>query len=628
MISYPNDIKRLAVIPIIFNLISCSESSSLSNLKMEVNADNLKPKPEIDEGYDSDSSTFLVNRCLTGKIYFGGEPKSEQSYEQEMSMNSILDKINGKISASAKYGLMKASMNAEYAASLSSSDYAFTLNYWYVGNHLSKMVGEPLVLTDKGKLLIEPTSNGDLRAAMNWRYTCGDEFVKQVDYGSSLFVSIRFVFQNKEDAKNFKMNAKFNWGTGNADGSFERVSKEVIKRSKVVIKAFQLGGQEEKISHLLSDSVVDCSLENKQACKETLDKIFEYVRTDFPSQFGQISEDNENGWARRSYITYPYKRIAVVSEGKLVSLEPSPLSRQTLEAIESANKNLTDKYVTESKHKQRAQEIKDEFQYTIDQIRISEVNDILSKSSRNLNKIISAASTCWTNPDECQYVSNPVLETYDASKLDIQPPPSPPPPQLPAVRLEAPSQDILGQYRFSFLDVNNVAWAWANRNASDYCRGQFGYTGGFFTGYQKEVNKVVVCFQSDTWSGDYTTYQTLQTIGAATSSLDAMDWLSGARYASTACKGKGFHTGVFSGEYNNEMFSIKCLNSAHAFYYSLTPASWKNLGTNEIPSCNLGVDSWAKAARAINLFCWSSGYLGGFFDGNFYNCNFGAYCIK
>jgi hypothetical protein len=234
----------------------------------------------------------------------------------------------------------------------------------------------------------------------NIKAQCGDNFVNGVDLGAELFVTLKFEFANKDVKTDFDANIKLDFVSlfeveGAAKVAFDKYKDNV----SVKLLATQIGGKPSQLTSILgkpeggSLHLIECSLQNRQACEQSLEAILRYARDNFSKQIDNLSYDptKPDGAAFLKYNVESY-----YSAG-LTALYPNPAEVVKLEVAEARDR-LLGVYLRQSRDRARAEAVLG-MRLSDDELRV--VTRIRDDLSYNVMQLVNAAQVCYEKPGNC-----------------------------------------------------------------------------------------------------------------------------------------------------------------------------------------------------------------------------------
>lgn len=293
-------------------LASCKTSGRNPNSDLRSEISGLSDKVPGNMGYGFESETQgLKSQCISGYPQWAGAFESKFNYGQDLDLNTLQNLFSGGANLGVKLAIFDVKGAADVAVREAVDEYSSSVSLTNEITLKRKTLNFPY-LTAVGQ---QELQDGKVKESVRGR--CGDEFVKYVVYGASLFVNAKFHFQNKEDKLEFKGSASVSLAAiGEIGGHISHLSDKLKRNSKVTIYARQVGGDVEKLTQILTTDIITCSLADfDKTCLPMLKRLVEYAKTDFPKGLENVppaeGQEPVKGWAQIRYVTIPYTEEAV-----------------------------------------------------------------------------------------------------------------------------------------------------------------------------------------------------------------------------------------------------------------------------------------------------------------------------
>lgn len=241
--------------------------------------------------YKSNKLDIENKGCATGDVVeTQGATKGEFELISDVSFEDALNTINGSINGGVNWPVVKVGAGAtvaqEFADTRSSKSFYFVYRVkpkkrsYQTNSYRLTELGEKY-LTDPEKLY----------------KNCGNSLITGIEYGGSLHVAIKFEFRNALDKRDIGGNMNVKIGPDgavvfNLDGSLNYVSKKVQNSVAVSIKATQFGGDPLKLTQVLNEKAIYCTLKNVDQCLIAFENVVRYARESFNSQFETLDKYN------------------------------------------------------------------------------------------------------------------------------------------------------------------------------------------------------------------------------------------------------------------------------------------------------------------------------------------------
>jgi hypothetical protein len=301
------------------------------NIDVGSGASNLFIRPG--QGFDKASEQFFP-QCVRSSPEIHGPPGAvEISMDHSVNSEKIYNDMGFNVGARAKFKLGVVTTDVDFKTDLArttsqdSYSEAFVFRAAYdLGN---------IGLDDNS---FSNTQIGDgAEKTMTWTENCGDEFVYQVKTGARFYVIYRIDFASKAAKDWFHLHAHLDANGQitqvNLDTDLHTNSYHLRKQAKVHVEAYQFGGDPTQLTAVLtgtggsiekqdqaSRALLDCSIDNLEACKLLLSNATSYLRTDAPNGLPQQLQKTANA-APLTYITMPWTRLQKNTIPKILTKE-------------------------------------------------------------------------------------------------------------------------------------------------------------------------------------------------------------------------------------------------------------------------------------------------------------------
>jgi len=394
-------------------MCSCKIVGGASSAKSDLISGSFSDTAVLGQGYDSSRKKILNNKCVTGTgdPVIQGNTSGELTYQQDMSYDSIVKKIDTDWDSGANLVLLQASNAAQLAIDSSSSDRSEThMIYWIGANRKKIFPNGKMVLTPQGQTFVE--TNKDRLQGL-----CGDSFVSEIAYGASLFATMKIEYMNVSDK--FLASGSFTMdlaaGVFKSNGNLEKLDQKLKKRSKVNIIVRQIGGNPTALMRVLPANAIACSLDDVQPCMDTLNAVIGYMRGDFKSN---LDTGGAGSWNAMQLSVSRYDNSG------LEVLTPSKGFLVADDATRAGRKNLEARYVAESTNAALAQAIVQNgavFPYLSEDY-LRRIRNIYQAASSNADMLANTQVACYEDVLNCAKLAGDTLRLmpiYDASILSV-----------------------------------------------------------------------------------------------------------------------------------------------------------------------------------------------------------------
>ena len=119
-----------------------------------------------------------------------------------------------------------------------------------------------------------------------FRNACGDQFLFQTERGGSLYMAMKFDFNNAERKKEFFAKMTGEYKVVDMSAEIQKTSSLVKENGKVTVSAYQLGGDVTKLANIFgTDSglspFLTCKLTEFEKCQQAMQNAINYAKGDF-----------------------------------------------------------------------------------------------------------------------------------------------------------------------------------------------------------------------------------------------------------------------------------------------------------------------------------------------------------
>lgn len=372
----------------------------------EINANTASQAAILGSAYRTERDDFSGAQCIAGDEVLAGSSSSTFTLQTALSRAEASKELGFEAGGRAEFGVVSVSTLAKFAQSTVSSDFSVS-SVWLSDYHLPAKVMTNPHLTTVGAQL--NTSEGD------WNANCGDRYVSQIQQGAKLFFSIRVDFQSVEEKKAFEAKLSISGPLYSANTNLTQASREFSQNTKVIVTAFQEGGDVSKLTGVFSSSTaggtdfVQCTLGSFDKCAAVIQAAILYASDTVHGFPSQIAPGAVPGPAPLIYTTSDYAVAGVVHPNYPFLAELVGEARHQLEGI-----------------------FEDQFKIKIDVDRLLELGLGQDKVAaiqaqqtivnNNLGKIVTVSKTCYDTPVKCpDAVNNLVLGAIDNEVIALPP---------------------------------------------------------------------------------------------------------------------------------------------------------------------------------------------------------------
>jgi hypothetical protein len=338
--------------------------------------------------YSSVKQDFIGAQCVSGNSVPTGASDSSLSLDQTIDETKLSSQLGFGLGTRARFGVTQASLSAEFLTRSISNAYSVSSIYSAHYNLApEKIVSNSLVLTSVGTA-VSGAAHFD-----RWTETCGDSFVDEVRKGGELFISIRVDFFSKQDQQEFSSKFSISGPIGEASAHLEQASSSYGQHAKVIISAYQIGGDVTHLSGIFGSpdgihTYTECSLGKFESCAQVLQSAIAYaadLKTGFPSQ---LSADQKPGPSVLAYGVSTYKSYGIYPH------DPPGLAS----AVELARDELSKQFETSYRQALTADRL---LATSLNAHKRSNVEAARDSIKRNLATEIKVSDVCYNDATNC-----------------------------------------------------------------------------------------------------------------------------------------------------------------------------------------------------------------------------------
>ena len=335
-------------------------------------------------------------------------------YEQDMNYSSILRKLDGNSSSSARVIIAEADAASNLAMDSSGDERSETHMVYWTGVNKKRVFPSPsYLLTEDGKGFV-------LNKKADLQRKCGDSFISEIEYGASLFVTLKIEYMNSSDkfqsGAGFKVDLKT--GIFKSEENLSKLDLDLKKRTRLSLVIRQLGGDPTALIRIVPAEAITCTLDNLEPCMNTFEKVMEYLKGDFAKSL-EITDDQDSQWNIINYGVRRYDESGLeilTPTGGFISPSPETIAmREKLEKL----------YATEVLHARRADMILNNGQFIpyLSDKEIVQINNIRKTAIGNTEQLAKFQRYCDENVLDCAGKIKGKLYSqavYDASILSVE----------------------------------------------------------------------------------------------------------------------------------------------------------------------------------------------------------------
>lgn len=352
--------------------------------------------------YDRTKQDFLSQQCVSGSPTLTGSAEATLHLDQSMSEEEASESLGFGVGGHARFGVTDVSASAKFLSQSASSSYSVSAIYSAIYNFRTTK----LLSVHRNTLGLELAPNFE-----RWKNACGDSFVDEIRTGARLFFSIRVDFKSQKQKQEFEAEFSVSGPLAGAEGELKNASQRLGRDVKIVISAYQYGGDVSKLSEIFGgangagEPYLQCTLGHFEQCASVIQKALAYATNStsgFPSQIIDKPADISYGvatYGAAGIDTEPYPTISELSEQSRVEL--------------STRFEVTYKqYLTASR-------LLDVTPIQLHKSRLSLLKDILWS---NLRVMSQSAKVCYETSEKCPDEVHSRMVLKEVNLALLQPP--------------------------------------------------------------------------------------------------------------------------------------------------------------------------------------------------------------
>jgi len=171
-----------------------------------------------------------------------------------------------------------------------------------------------------------------------FRSACGDQFIFQTERGGSLYMAMKFDFNNAERKKEFFAKMTGEYRVVDMSAEMQKTSTLVKENGKVTVSAYQVGGDSTKLANIFgTDSglspFLTCKLTEFEKCQQAMQNAINYAKGDFANSIG-------NRGHLLGYQGVSYKEMGIPIELEAISPEIIATRKELAYKFESQYSDL------------------------------------------------------------------------------------------------------------------------------------------------------------------------------------------------------------------------------------------------------------------------------------------------
>lgn len=244
-------------------------------------------------GFLQNAQLPLYGDCLASKSKIVKSFQKDIKLSHSIDSNQLAKVLNINLEAKSGWGKFSSSAAVDYINRIKNDDYSLSFNYQSVvyGN----------VALDISDYYGVNALNAGAAAAYNsspddFIKRCGDSYIRQMDLGAVLNVTMRIRFSTQEQKKKFE--ASFEGKMGDVISASANVKKEIERshfKGTIDVIAFQAGGNPGHLDRIFGldqeHHIVRCNLTNLDACAKAIDDVINYAQAN--GRWSEIGFSNQ-----------------------------------------------------------------------------------------------------------------------------------------------------------------------------------------------------------------------------------------------------------------------------------------------------------------------------------------------
>jgi hypothetical protein len=393
------------------SLLACGRSPESSSVKRYEVPQNGADFVELGQAFDTDRVRMLNIKCVEGDMQTATtNAKGSFDLGYDLSFEEMLKKINGKLSVDVNFPAVRAGVGADYAKDQASSSVANAFTFTW------DVVGKKDVLKTGS---YRPTAKA-LEYARNpsniLQQKCGNEFVKEIEYGAHLFVNMKVDYLSKADKEAIGGKLKLAIGEGGIDivkleGDLSTVNSARKESVSIKVSAQQIGGNPLLLTSIIPNNAIECNLKNPEPCFNVFNEAISYAKNSITQQMA-----TPNALVPVKYITERYDESGV--EELVPTGGYEVLSQLTKERIRLIDRKVSEAMLDYS----RASSLLGSYAGYLGKEQTAKIQAIYDAAFGNSVILGDTSKACYDNPGGCIAYSDSrlkELKTYDRNALSL-----------------------------------------------------------------------------------------------------------------------------------------------------------------------------------------------------------------
>ncbi|MDD3267428.1 MAG: hypothetical protein PHC75_09665, partial [Burkholderiales bacterium] len=352
-------------------------------------------------GYSSDTEHIAPIACFipTQVIRDGGV----STLYSELSLNKaeLAKFLNLGFNLKGGYAQFSANATLNYIKENNSNNLALSYNFV---NMISRKVNIKYPLNLKKILNKEAIDVYDSGNNPKFRLFCGDRLIDGYTEGAFVITTIQVILGDKIQKQQFEASMGVSVaGFADLAAKIINYKERNILSGKIVISAFQLGGNPTQLSKIMPTSM-SCSFDNINKCEEFYNTgVSDYLKNSFPNQFNKDSSFTPLG-------NLSFSPISLADD-----LNIKIASSYVTADIINARENLLQLYSNNLENYHALSDVLNFYPILLDTSFKKKVSDAMLIAEDNLTKL-QEGKLCWILPNKCIKRYNEIIDTL--SKQD------------------------------------------------------------------------------------------------------------------------------------------------------------------------------------------------------------------
>jgi hypothetical protein len=249
-------------------------------------------------GYDSDRLGLLRNTCIDSSlgVASGAITQLDAEFKYQDFNQAKAESFDLHADAAGGYGPFSASGSFDYSSSSTYNKNALSLSYRL------RLGG---VYRDLGTVALNSQGRAATSNLAQFREICGNRFVRKVEYGGELWVSVEIDTSSSSSATELKAKLAASYGTfASLNSSLSQMSKDAQSGTTIRLRIHQEGGDVGSFRGEFPLPTKECSVATFAECKALVDRLTAYAGS-FKTQVTNNPFGNITGIRYADYNVVP-----------------------------------------------------------------------------------------------------------------------------------------------------------------------------------------------------------------------------------------------------------------------------------------------------------------------------------